>query len=156
MDISLATLMLIVLSPVMLIIAVLVKLDTPGPVFFAQERVGTSRRSRDGQLIWEIRNFRMYKFRSMIHNADNSVHEEYIKAWVEGRAEAANDSEATFKLTNDPRITRVGRFIRKTSIDEIPQLINVLKGEMSLVGPRPVPTYAVAQYKAWHCARLAA
>src|SRR5438477_8750015 len=156
MDVSLTTLLLSLLSPVMLLIAVLSKLDTRGPVFFAQERVGTSRRSRNGLLSWEIRNFRMYKFRSMFHNADNSMHEEYIKAWVEGRAEAANDTGTKFKLTNDPRITRVGRIIRKTSLDELPQLFNVLKGELSLVGPRPVPTYEVAQYEDWHCERLAA
>src|SRR5439155_12742046 len=156
MDVSLTTLLLIALSPVMLLIAALIKLDSRGPVFFFQERVGTTRRSRNGLLSWEIRNFHMYKFRSMVHNADNSMHEEYIKAWVEGRAEAANDTGTKFKLTNDPRITRVGRIIRKTSLDELPQLFNVLKGEMSLVGPRPVPTYEVAQYEEWHCERLAA
>jgi lipopolysaccharide/colanic/teichoic acid biosynthesis glycosyltransferase len=148
--------LLVLLSPLMLLIAVLIKLDTRGPVLFTQERVGTSRRSRNGRLSWEIRNFRMYKFRSMVHNADNSVHEAYIKAWVEGRAEAANEAGTKFKLTNDPRITRIGRIIRKTSLDELPQLFNVLKGEMSLVGPRPVPTYEVAQYEEWHCERLAA
>src|SRR5438045_2307142 len=156
MDVVLTSILLILLSPVMLLIAVLIKLDTRGPVFFTQERVGTSRRSHKGVLSWEIRNFRMYKFRSMVNNADNSLHEAYIKAWVEGRAEAANDTGTKFKLTNDPRITRVGRIIRKTSLDELPQLFNVLKGEMSLVGPRPVPTYEVAQYEDWHCERLAA
>jgi lipopolysaccharide/colanic/teichoic acid biosynthesis glycosyltransferase len=156
MDVSLTTMLLILLSPVMLLTAIAIKLDSRGPVFFSQERVGTSRRSHKGSLSWEIRNFRMYKFRSMVNNADNSLHEAYIKAWVEGRAEAENGSGTKFKLTNDPRITRVGRIIRKTSLDELPQLFNVLRGEMSLVGPRPVPTYEVEQYEDWHCERLAA
>lgn len=155
-DATLAVLLLIGLSPLMLLIALLIKLDTPGPVIFTQQRVGAKRRSRGGQMSWEIQNFTMYKFRSMIHNADNSTHQAYIEAWIEGRAEAANGAKAKYKLTNDPRITRVGKVLRKTSMDELPQLINVLKGNMSLVGPRPVPPYEVDRYEAWHYERLAA
>lgn len=152
-DVVLATLLLILLSPLMLLIAVLVRLDTPGPVIFVQERVGARRRSRDGRTIWEIRHFPFYKFRSMVRDADQSVHQAYIKAYVEGRV---GPSDAKFKLTDDPRVTRVGQILRKTSLDELPQLVNVLKGEMSLVGPRPLPTYEVAQYQPWHRERLAA
>jgi lipopolysaccharide/colanic/teichoic acid biosynthesis glycosyltransferase len=153
LDVVLATLLFILLSPLMLLIAILVKLDTPGPIIFVQERVGARRRSRDGRTIWEIRNFPFYKFRSMVHDADPSVHQVYIKAYVEG---CVGPSDAKFKLTDDPRVTRVGRILRKTSLDELPQLVNVLKGEMSLVGPRPLPTYEVAQYQPWHRERLAA
>jgi lipopolysaccharide/colanic/teichoic acid biosynthesis glycosyltransferase len=153
LDVALATVMLVLLWPLMLFIAILIKLDTPGPIIFVQGRTGSRRRSRGGRVIWEIRDFSFYKFRSMVHNADPSVHEAYIKAYVRGCVEA---SDGSFKLTHDPRVTRVGRILRKTSLDELPQLWNVLKGDMSLVGPRPVPTYEVAEYQPWHRERLAA
>jgi lipopolysaccharide/colanic/teichoic acid biosynthesis glycosyltransferase len=155
-DVVLATLLLVVLSPLLLLIAILIKLDTRGPVIFAQERVGTRRRSEDGMAVWEIRTFPFYKFRSMFHNVDQSSHQAYIEAWIEGRIKPSNTAKAKFKLTNDPRVTRVGRVLRKTSLDELPQLVNVLKGDMSLVGPRPVPIYEVAKYEARHYERLAA
>lgn len=155
MDVVLATLLFIFLSPLMLLIAILIKLDTSGPIIFVQERVGARRRSEDGRTIWEIRNFPFYKFRSMVQNADPSIHQAFIKAFVEGRVETLDTAGAKFKLTNDPRVTRIGQILRKTSLDELPQLVNVLKGEMSLVGPRPVPTYEVAEYQAWHSERLA-
>ena len=103
-----------------------------------------------------IRNFTMYKFRSMVQNADSSVHEAYIKDFVEGRAQATPENGGKFKLTNDLRVTPLGRLLRKFSLDELPQLINVLKGDMSLVGPRPVPPYEVACYGNGHHKRLAA
>ncbi len=155
MDIILATALLILLSPLLLLIAILIKLDTPGPVIFVQERVGARRRSRGGQAVWEIRNFTLYKFRSMVQDADQSIHQAYIKAFVEGLVAVSDADGAKFKLTNDPRVTRVGWILRKTSLDELPQLVNVLKGEMSLVGPRPVPTYEVAEYRSRHYSRLA-
>jgi lipopolysaccharide/colanic/teichoic acid biosynthesis glycosyltransferase len=155
LDVVLAGSLLLILLPLMVVIAILIRLDTPGPIFYIQERVGTRRRSRDGQVIWEIQNFRMYKFRSMVHNADPGLHITYIKAFVEGSAEPTQEGGPAFKLTNDPRVTRIGRILRKTSLDELPQLINVLKGEMSLVGPRPVPVYEVAEYQDWHHGRLA-
>src|SRR5262249_20706088 len=136
--------------------AILIKLDTPGQIFFVQERVGSRRRSRDGQTIWEIQNFPFYKFRSMVQNADQSLHQAYIAAWIEGRVSESTTTGTKFKLTDDPRVTRIGRILRKTSLDELPQLMNVLKGEMSLVGPRPVPTYEVAEYQAQHYQRLGA
>lgn len=152
LDLLLATLLLLILLPVLLCIAVVIKLDSPGPAIFVQERVGVRRRSRRGQTVWDTCTFRFYKFRSMVHNADQSLHRAHIQAFVEGRL----DTTVTVKLTNDPRITRVGRFLRRTSLDELPQLWNVVKGDMSLVGPRPVPMYEAAAYEEWHRERLAA
>ena len=156
LDVILAGLLLILLSPLILVIAILIRLDSAGPIFFTQERVGARRQSMGRQAIWMIRNFTMYKFRSMVQNADSSVHEAYIKDFVEGRAQATPESGGKFKLTNDPRVTPLGRLLRKFSLDELPQLINVLKGDMSLVGPRPVPPYEVACYGNGHHKRLAA
>ncbi|MEW5961321.1 MAG: sugar transferase, partial [Chloroflexota bacterium] len=155
-DVVLATILLILLAPLLLIIAILIKLDSPGPIFFTQERVGARRKSYNGRIIWEIQNFEVYKFRSMVHNADPAIHRAYIKAFIEGIVEQSAENGGKYKLTNDPRVTRLGGLLRKTSLDELPQLINVLKGEMSLVGPRPVPTYEVAEYQEWHHERLAA
>lgn len=156
LDVSLAFLLLILLAPVVLVIAILIKLDSAGPIFYTQERVGAKRRFRDGKPVWEIQNFSLYKFRSMVNDADPSLHQAYIKAFAEGRAKTTDEAGTTFKLANDPRVTRVGHVLRRTSLDELPQLINVLKGQMSLVGPRPVPTYEVAEYRSWHHERLAA
>lgn len=134
-DILLAGLALLILWPVMLIIAAVIYIDSPGasPIF-VQERVG-----RDGKL------FRFYKFRSMIPNAEAKLEELLDQNEMEGPA---------FKIRNDPRITRVGRIIRKTSIDELPQLWNVLKGDMSIVGPRPPLPREVEQYDAYQRQRL--
>lgn len=156
MDLVLATLMLFLLSPLMVLVAILIRLDTPGPVFFVQERVGARRRSEGGSATWKVENFCVRKFRSMVANADQSVHQAHIKAFVEGSIETTDMDKSKFKLKGDPRVTRVGRILRKTSLDELPQLFNVIKGEMSLVGPRPVPTYEVAEYQARHHERLAA
>ncbi len=145
-DIAGAAAILLVASPVMLLAAILIKLDSKGPVFFVQERVGLNGRT-----------FRMLKFRSMRSDADDSVHREYLRQLIQKAEAATGDDEegpAVFKLTDDPRITRVGKIIRKTSIDELPQLINVLRGEMSLVGPRPAIPYEVGEYKEWHLRRL--
>lgn len=156
LDIFLATTLIILFSPLLLLIALLIKLDSPGPVIFTQERVG-ARRQRFGRLrLWMVQNFTFYKFRSMVRDADSSLHEAYIKDFVEGRAQPSPGSGGKFKLTNDPRVTRAGRILRKFSLDELPQLFNVLKGDMSLVGPRPVPTYEVAGYSPRHHNRFAA
>jgi exopolysaccharide production protein ExoY len=156
LDVLLACFALILLLPLLLLIAVLIKLDSPGPVFFTQERVGAKRQQLGRQAIWIIRNFTMYKFRSMVQNADSSVHEAYIRDFVEGRVQPTPESGGKFKLTNDARVTRVGLLLRKFSLDELPQLFNVLLGDMSLVGPRPVPPYEVACYGDGHHKRLAA
>ncbi len=117
---------LVILSPLMIVIALLIKLDSRGPVFFSQERVGVNGR-----------HFRMHKFRTMVENAEE----------LKKQLEQANEMDGpVFKLRNDPRVTRVGRLLRKTSLDELPQLFNVLKGEMSLVGPRPPLPSEVEKY----------
>ena len=118
--------------------------------------MGAKWRRKEGKIVWQTQNFRCYKFRSMHHNADESAHRAHIQAFVKGELAAADEGNAQFKLNDDPRITRVGRWIRRTSLDELPQLINIWKGEMSFVGPRPVPTYEVAEYAPHHFARLTA
>jgi lipopolysaccharide/colanic/teichoic acid biosynthesis glycosyltransferase len=156
LDVILAGLALTVLLPLLLLITVLIMVDSPGLVVFTQKRVGAKRQRLGRQAIWVIQDFTMYKFRSMVQDADPSVHEAYIREFVEGRAQATAATGGKFKLTNDPRVTRIGRFLRKYSLDELPQLLNVLKGDMSLVGPRPVPPYEVACYGNGHHKRLAA
>ncbi|MGE0822327.1 MAG: sugar transferase [Candidatus Binatia bacterium] len=154
LDLVIAATIVLVFTPLMLLIGALIKLDTRGPVFFVQERVGVKRRSRKEHAEWEICTFPCYKFRSMIHGADQSQHQALAEAFVEGRI---GDKPGTVvKLVDDARVTRVGRVLRKTSLDELPQLFNVLRGEMSLVGPRPVPTYEAAKYQIHHWQRLTA
>ena len=127
---------IILLSPVFLIVAILIKLEDPkGKIFFAQERNGQYPKT-----------FKMYKFRSMVHNA-----EELLKDLMDRNEQTG----PVFKINDDPRITKVGKFIRKTSIDELPQLFNVLKGDMSLVGPRPPIPHEVEQYNSYQMQRLA-
>jgi lipopolysaccharide/colanic/teichoic acid biosynthesis glycosyltransferase len=156
LDIVMVIVSLILLLPLFLLIGLLIKFDSPGPIFFVQERVGSRRRSYHGETVWEIHNFRFCKFRSMFHNVDQSIHQAHIKAFVQGTLASSENSDAQFKLANDPRITRVGRILRRTSLDELPQLLNILRGEMSLVGPRPVPPYEVGEYQPWHYERLTA
>ena len=127
---------IILLSPLFLIVAILIKLEDPkGKVFFAQERNGKYPKT-----------FKMYKFRSMVHNA-----EDLLKDLMDRNEQTG----PVFKINDDPRITKVGKFIRKTSIDELPQLFNVLKGDMSLVGPRPPIPHEVEQYNSYQMQRLA-
>jgi exopolysaccharide biosynthesis polyprenyl glycosylphosphotransferase len=144
-DLLISALSIALLAPLWLLIALLIKLDSRGPVFYTQERVGM-----DGRL------FLLYKFRTMDANADSELHREYQRAFIAGRAEAnlGNEQKPTYKLLADPRITRVGKLLRKTSIDEVPQLWNVLLGDMSVVGPRPPIPYEVEAYELWHRKRL--
>ena len=128
MDFSLSLMGLIVLSPVFLLIAILIKKESDGPVFFKHKRIG-----KNGKEIY------IYKFRSMVPNA-----EELIKKFT---PEQMKEFKENFKLENDPRITKIGKFLRKTSLDELPQLINILKGDLSIIGPRPVVKEEVEKYK---------
>lgn len=149
-------LLLLLLSPLLLLIALAIRLDSAGPALYIQERVGARWKTENGRIFWGTNTFRLYKFRSMFYNADPTIHQAYVKAFVTGQAKVTVADNPIFKLEGDPRITRVGRLLRRTSLDELPQLVNVLIGEMSLVGPRPVPTYEVAEYEKWHHARLLA
>jgi exopolysaccharide biosynthesis polyprenyl glycosylphosphotransferase len=144
-DLSIAAVALSVLAPLWLLIALLIKLDSRGPIFYKQERVGM-----DGRI------FLFYKFRSMHVGADDATHREYQRAYISGRADSnlGDDERPVFKLRGDARITRVGKLLRKTSLDELPQLFNVLRGDMSVVGPRPPIPYEVENYQVWHRKRL--
>jgi lipopolysaccharide/colanic/teichoic acid biosynthesis glycosyltransferase len=142
-DVALSALLLVLLAPLLLLIAAAVRLDSPGPAIFRQKRVG--------RLGFE---FTLFKFRSMYNNADEDVHRKFAKNYVRGTARQTNKT-TVFKPAADTRITRVGRWLRRTSLDELPQLFNVLLGDMSLVGPRPSVGYEVAEYSKWHLGRLA-
>lgn len=161
LDIIIVTSSLILLCPLMLLIALLIRLDSPGGAIFKQERVGAKRRRRpDGSYYWEQQNFTIYKFRTMCVDAKPQLHQEFMKAVIAGdetrvsRFQEIHDEKARSKMVKDPRITKVGAFLRKTSLDELPQLWNVLTGDMSLVGPRPPIPYEVELYKPWHLQRL--
>ena len=126
-DLVISTIGLIVLSPIFLILAIIVKLDSKGPVFFAHTRYGKNGKK-----------FKMYKFRTMYENAQDMINDitpEQMKEWKEN-----------FKLQDDPRITKVGKFLRKTSLDELPQIVNIMKGDLSIIGPRPVIEEELKKY----------
>ena len=146
MDIAGSALMLIVCLPLFAIIALGVKLTSEGPILFRQDRIGQYGRR-----------FTFLKFRSMRANNDESVHKEYVKQLIAGvadRVQTNGSGEGVFKLAGDKRITPIGKFLRKTSLDELPQFINVLRGDMSLVGPRPPLPYELAAYQTWHRRRV--
>jgi len=146
MDIVGSLFALAVSTPVMIAIAAAIKLTSKGPVFFCQPRVGECGRC-----------FTFLKFRTMLTGCDDSVHKEYVKSLIAANAasEPGLDGQPkVFKMTNDPRITPIGRFLRRSSLDELPQFFNVLVGDMSLVGPRPAIPYEVKNYDIWHRQRL--
>ncbi|MGD0612076.1 MAG: sugar transferase [Anaerolineales bacterium] len=157
-DIMASFIVLVLLSPLLLLIAILIRQDSPGPALFVQLRVGGKRKVLDGKVIWKPVPFPCYKFRSMVPKADPSIHREYIKALIEndapGQTSSQNGNKAIKKLTIDNRITRLGRILRRTSLDELPQFWNVLVGEMSLVGPRPAIPYEIEMYKPWYHRRF--
>jgi lipopolysaccharide/colanic/teichoic acid biosynthesis glycosyltransferase len=135
MDVVGAVLLMPAVMPLLALCALAIRIDSPGPIFFRQERTGQGGRR-----------FRMYKLRTMVRNA-HELKEQY---------QYLNELKAPdFKIVDDPRITRVGKFLRKTSLDELPQVLNVLRGDMSLVGPRPT-SFCSTTYSAWHTARLEA
>lgn len=140
MDIIGSLLAIIITLPLCIIIAIAVKLTSRGPVLFCQKRVG-----RYGK------EFNFYKFRTMYTGNDSHIHEEYVKSLIEGKLA---DSNGVFKIVNDPRITHIGRLLRKSSLDELPQFFNVLKNDMSLVGPRPPLPYEFECYQTWHKRRV--
>ncbi|MCX5811507.1 MAG: exopolysaccharide biosynthesis polyprenyl glycosylphosphotransferase [Proteobacteria bacterium] len=139
---------IIIFSPLFIVIALLVKYSSPGPVFFRQERVG---------LFGKV--FTFLKFRTMYVNEDLEIHKQFVTKFISGQEDDSTgaekaEKEIIYKMKNDPRVTRTGRFLRKTSLDELPQLLNVLKGDMSLVGPRPPIPYEYEQYDVWHKGRI--
>jgi exopolysaccharide biosynthesis polyprenyl glycosylphosphotransferase len=134
-DLVVSLLILLVIWPVMLLVALAIKLDSPGPALFIQERIGENGRP-----------FRMYKFRSMVVGADRMSRM---------MATRQDNGVIVHKTPDDPRVTQVGRFIRRTSLDELPQLFNVMRGEMSLVGPRPELPWLVENYEIWQRRRFA-
>jgi exopolysaccharide biosynthesis polyprenyl glycosylphosphotransferase len=144
-DLLIASLTLALLSPFWLVVSVLIKLDSKGPVFYKQERVGM-----DGRL------FLFYKFRTMRAGADDASHRDYLKQYIAGDAgtNLGNEEKPVYKLKGDARVTRLGRLLRRLSLDELPQLLNVLRGDMSIVGPRPPIPYEVEAYELWHRKRL--
>jgi lipopolysaccharide/colanic/teichoic acid biosynthesis glycosyltransferase len=140
-DVVFALLLLLVVAPMMLVVALFVKLESPGPVFFHQRRLGKN-----------MRPFSMLKFRTMAVDSSSEIHEEFIAALA---LEEVPTRDGLKKLVDDPRVTRVGRVLRKLSVDELPQLLHVLSGRMSIVGPRPaleyeVPHYAPVHYRRFH------
>jgi lipopolysaccharide/colanic/teichoic acid biosynthesis glycosyltransferase len=146
MDIAGSTLALILCSPVLAAISLAIKLTSKGPILFKQERIGQ----------YGLR-FKFLKFRSMKCGNDPSIHREYVKRFIAGEVDpdrVGDKQNAVYKIQDDPRVTRVGKFLRRTSLDELPQFINVLKGDMSLVGPRPPIPYELETYQTWHRRRV--
>jgi lipopolysaccharide/colanic/teichoic acid biosynthesis glycosyltransferase len=143
LDMTIAVVVLLVLVPVLVGTAIAVRLSSPGPVLFRQRRLGR-----------DMRPFTVLKFRTMRSDADSALHREYVRSLLGAEPEQHAEG-GLYKLAIDPRVTKVGRFLRSWSLDEVPQLWNVLRGEMSLVGPRPVIEYEVEQYPDWYLRRFA-
>jgi lipopolysaccharide/colanic/teichoic acid biosynthesis glycosyltransferase len=145
-DVVAAALVLILGFPFFLAIALLIKITSRGPVFFIQNRIGEG----GGE-------FALFKFRTMRPDSDDTLHREFTRNFIQGRlpeTQLDGGNGATYKMVDDPRITAVGRFLRKTSLDELPQFINIFKGEMTIVGPRPPLPYEYECYDEWHKLRL--
>lgn len=139
LDLVICTLILPFVLPIMILCAIAIYIDSPGKIIFIQERIG-----RGG------RRFQMYKFRTIKNDFDKIASQEYMKAYVRGTIEGDDESNETYKPIKGNSITRVGQILRKTSLDELPQIFNVFKGEMSIVGPRPNVPWEVEEYRPWH------
>ena len=161
-DVAIVIGSILFLLPLIALLAILIKLDSSGPVIFSQKRVGARYVWKDGTFYWQLENFTLYKFRTMRVDGGSKLHQDYIAAYIAGDKEKmaamqpGGKIEESYKLRNDPRITRTGHYLRKWSLDELPQIWNVIKGDMSLVGPRPPIPYEVEMYKQEHLHRLAA
>ena len=152
LDVTLTSILLVLLAPLMVVIALLIALDSPGSPIFRQQRVSGDQDQTDDNAASHT--FTFFKFRSMREDADPALHQRFVEKLIEAGSSAAKQDNGLHKLANDPRVTRVGRFLRATSLDELPQLFNVLRGDMSLVGPRPAIPYEVSKYQGWHRQRL--
>jgi exopolysaccharide biosynthesis polyprenyl glycosylphosphotransferase len=145
-DILASLALILIVAPLMISVAIAIKLSSKGPIFYVQQRVG-----------YRCQVFPFFKFRSMHVNNDDAIHREYTKKWItENAAHTESGAQKVHKIVDDPRVFTVGRFIRKFSVDELPQLFNVLKGDMSLIGPRPALPYEVENYREWHRRRFEA
>lgn len=143
-DLIVASVLLVLVAPVLIAIAIAIRLDSRGPVLFRQRRVGRS-----------LETFEVNKFRTMTHGASHDVHREFVLGLIAGEQPQHSEGQPRFKLSADNRVTLVGRFLRRSSLDELPQLWNVVRGEMSLVGPRPPIPYEVEHYPAHWFGRFA-
>jgi lipopolysaccharide/colanic/teichoic acid biosynthesis glycosyltransferase len=143
LDIVLSLTLLILLSPVFLVLAAIIKLTSSGPVLFKQDRIGQMAKT-----------FKMLKFRSMHAEAAPGLHQQFVTDFIKSGGQVKAEGDRFFKIKKDPRITPIGHVLRKTSLDELPQLWNVLRGDMSLVGPRPPLQYELEQYRSWHWRRV--
>lgn len=144
LDILVASVLIVLFGPLMLAIAIGIQIASPGPIFYRQRRIG-----KNGKLFW------MLKFRSMQVANNPDLHREYVQRLIKKNVQPNSIGVKTLKLEGDPRITGVGKYLRKFSLDELPQFFNVLKGEMSIVGPRPPLPYEYEVYKPWHKGRMA-
>ena len=163
LDIVVAAIALVALTPLLVLIAIVVKLSSPGPAIYAQRRVRGNQDPNESHPEHNV--FTFLKFRSMYMNSDPSIHRRFVTQYINGNAASQGELQGheakqregkkpVYKMRNDPRVTRVGHFLRRTSLDELPQLYNVIKGDMSLVGPRPALLYEVALYDSFHEQRL--
>lgn len=157
-DLVFAFCLLVALLPVILFIAVAIYIYSPGPIFYVQERIGARRVREGNQTYWRREPFRFYKFRTMKINSDPSIHQKYVTALIENdqksMAEIQGRETSVRKIVHDPRLIRPGSLLRKYSLDELPQLWNVIRGDMSLIGPRPPIAYEVQVYRPWHYRRF--
>ena len=161
LDVVVALALLVAVSPVALLIAVAIRLDSRGPVVYRQRRLHARRLRTDDGWVWVTESFTLLKFRTMVADADSAIHRDYMRAYLSGDLDALaalrpeRHEGESFRPADDPRVTRVGRWLRRLSLDELPQLWNVVRGDMSLVGPRPPLGYEVELYQPHQLRRLA-